>query len=178
MKPCRFPWLLLLALSTGCSRSPAGRSPSPERADADAESAVRAQFKELQAAYKARDAERIWGLIASQSQAEAETQAKVLRGAWEKADAGERARMEKDEGLSAGELARLTGKEYLRTTRFHHKQDEVAGSAVERVTVGDDRATVYYLEQDGDHEKMNFFREEGQWKAWITIRKVQAARKS
>jgi hypothetical protein len=169
-----FPCLLLLAVAAGCARGPANPAP-PAGQPADAEASVREKFQELQAAYKARDTERIWTLIAGKSQAEAEAQAKVLRTAYEKADAGKRTQMEKDEGLSGQELARLTGKTFLRTSRFHHKQNEVATSTIERVTAGPDTATVYYLEQDDDHEKMHFFLEDGQWKAWITIKKIKVA---
>ncbi len=167
------PCLLLLTLAAGCARGPA--SPTAEGKPGDAEAAVREKFQELQAAYKTHDAEGIWPLIAAKSQAEAQAQAKILRAAYEKADAATRAQMEKDEGLSAQELARLTGKTFLRTSRFHHKQTEVAESTIERVTAGSDTATVYYLETDGDHEKMHFLLEDGQWKAWIKIKPIKVA---
>jgi hypothetical protein len=37
------------------------------------------------------------------------------------------------------------------------------------VDIQGDNATVYYLEWDGDKEKAIFVRQQGEWKAWLTM---------
>jgi hypothetical protein len=158
--------------SGGCSKEPANPSSPPasdRSANAEnAEAAVREKFVELQKAIKAKDTQKLWGLLSSASRATAETKAKEIRSAYEKGTAEEKAKLEKESGLPGAELAKLTGTGILKTSRFVHKADEIAESTITRVTVEADTVTVYYDEPDGDHEKLHFKREDGQWKAWLT----------
>jgi hypothetical protein len=134
---------------------------------------VRERFAEVQAAIKAKDADKLWGLLSGKSRADAEKEAKAVRAAYEKADAEGKAKQEKELGLPGAELATLTGVGFLKTKTFRDKRDEVADGIVTRVTAQGDSATVYFDEPDGDHEKLVFLREDGQWKAWMTIPKFK-----
>jgi hypothetical protein len=157
---------LLLAVVVGCNKtadhSPAGGA-SPEEAQ------VREKYKDLQAALKAQDADKLWDLLSKKSQAEAEQSAKDVRAAYEQAGPEEKARQEKSLGLGGAELGKLAGPGFLKTKRFVRKYDEVPESPAERVTVERDNATVYFTEPDGDKEKIIFVREDGQWKAWLKM---------
>src|SRR5581483_9925198 len=62
---------LVMFLATGCSSSKGDKQPTAEQ-----EGAVHAKFTELQAAVKSHDADRIWKLLDSKSQADAERAAK------------------------------------------------------------------------------------------------------
>jgi hypothetical protein len=174
IKGSRLAWLVvLLGLAAGCAEKPADRTPPPSGPEEDTETAVRRQFVAVQASIKARDTDRLWGLLSSKSRAEAEKAAKAIRTAYEKAGAQEKAAQEKVLGLSGQELAKLAGVGFLKTQRFLRKYDEVSDGTIERVVASGDTATLYFVEPDGDHEKMIFLREEGQWKAWIGMPKAK-----
>ena len=64
-----------------------------------------------------------------------------------------------------------TGKEFLKTKRFHGKYDELPDSKIEKVTVQGDQATIAYVELDGDKEKLILVREQGEWKVSIPMPK-------
>lgn len=169
-KTSRFGWigLLSLALLGGCTRMPT----TATHPAADEEGAVRERFAALQAAVAKQDAETIWTMMASKSQAEAERSAQAVQTAYTKANVEEKAGQEKDLGLTGIEVAGLTGRGVLKTRRFHHKYHELPESKIEKVTVQGDNATVHYLEPDGDHEKLIFVRQEDQWKAWLALPKL------
>ena len=158
--------LLLVVFAAGCSSKPAG-PPA-----ADEEGAVRARFAELQSAVKDRDADKLWLLLDTRSQGDAERSAKAIQAAYAKAAPEEKAKQEEALGLPGTELARLTGKGFLKTKRFHGKYHEVPEGRIDRVTVEKDSATVYFLEPDGDKEKLILVRQEGQWRVWLTMPKV------
>jgi hypothetical protein len=160
---------MFVVAAPGCSRETGDRSPTTGALPADAEASVRKRFAELQAAVKAQDADKLWGMLASKSRASAEQLARGIRTAYEKAGPGERAEQEKALGLAGEELAKLTGVGFLKTRRFRRKYDEVADGTVTRVTVQGDSATVYFSEPDGDREKLVFLREDGRWQAWIVM---------
>jgi hypothetical protein len=133
---------------------------------------VRERFKDLQVAIKARDADRLWGMLSDKSRSEAEQVAREVRTAYEQAGPEERAKQEKAWGVSGAELSKLAGAGVLQTKRFLRRYEEVPESHVERVTAQGDSATVYFTEPDGDKEKMIFVREDGQWKAWLKVPKA------
>jgi hypothetical protein len=164
-----------MASVPGCSRGPADRSSAGGEPSGEAEAAVRQRFAEVQAAVKARDAGKLWGILSAKSRADAEKEAKAIRTAYEGADATEKARLEKELGLPGEELAKLAGAGFLKTRRFLRKYNEVAESTVERVTAQGDSATVYFTEPDGDREKMAFVREDDQWRAWVAMPKARKA---
>jgi hypothetical protein len=151
-----------VALVLGCSKA-------PDSPPADQEAAVREQFAELQSAFKNRDTEKLWTLLDSKSQAEAERAAKDIQAAYDKATAEEKAKQEDVLGLTATEMAGLTGKGFLQTKRFRKRYDELPDSKIDRVVVQGDSATVYYLEPDGDKEKAILVRQDGRWKVWLTM---------
>src|SRR5207249_9426012 len=80
---------------------------------------VREAFVALQTALKARDADQVWKLLDSESQADAERAAKTLHAAYTKADVKEKSEQQKALGLAGDELTGLTGVGLLKTKRFH-----------------------------------------------------------
>jgi hypothetical protein len=154
--------ILCVALALGCSKAP--DSPS-----ANEEAAVRAQFAALQAAIKDSDADKIWPLLDSRSQADAERVAKSVQASYAKATPAEKAEMENSIGMNGSELAVLSGKDYLKTKRFQRKYHDMPGSTIQKVVIQGDSSTVHYLESDGDKEKAIFVRQQGEWKVWLTM---------
>jgi hypothetical protein len=150
--------LLLLAFALV---GPLGTS----RLKAADEDKVRETFQAFQAALKAKDAAKIWKLLDADSQAAAERAAKQVQAAYKKANATEKAKMEKAMELSGEELAKLTGEGFLKTKNFQSKYHEVPGSKIEKIVVQDDKATVNYIEEDNDKEKLRLSRnKDGEWK--------------
>jgi hypothetical protein len=125
---------------------------------------VRTAFKDFQQAIKAGDPEKVWALLDKSSQQEAEKAAKTLRDGYDKADAKKKAEIEKAMGLSADEMAKLTGKLYTKSKRFLGKWHEVPGSKIKEVTIAGDKATILYIEEDGDKVQMAAVRQDGKWK--------------
>jgi hypothetical protein len=166
-KACRCGWagILCVALVLGCSKA-------PDSPPADEEAAVRAQFAGLQSALKNGDADKLWMLLDSRSQADAERAAQAIQANYAKAGPAEKTEQEKALGLTGPELAGLTGKGFLKTKRFQGKYQDLPGSTVERVAIQAESATVHYLESDGDKEKAIFVRQDGQWKAWLPMPKL------
>jgi hypothetical protein len=130
---------------------------------------VRERFTAIQAAIKARQTDKLWDLLSSKSRVDADKEAKGIRTACEQASPEEKASQQKDLGLAEKDLLNLTGKGFLGTKRFLRKYDDVAGGTVDRVTAQGDSATVYFTDTDNEKEKMVFLREEGQWKAWLSM---------
>jgi hypothetical protein len=161
--------LLIAVCAAGCN---AERKP-PAPAPADEGGAVRARFAEVQAALKAGDADKLWPLLNEKSHADAERTARKVRAAYAEANPEGKAKLEEAVGLRGAELAGLTGKGFLKSERFRGKYRDVPGSAVEKVALEGDNATVYYLEEDGDKEKMILVREGGAWKVWLTMPAVK-----
>jgi hypothetical protein len=160
-------WLMFMwmALVIGCTK-PSGGSAAGE------EGQVRETVAAVQAALTSRDADKLWGLLDSESRADAEQAAKAVQAAYAKADANDKPEHEKALGLTGTELAELTGKGFLKTKRFHGKYEELSESKIDKVTVTGDKATVAYTEPDGDKEKLSLVREEGQWKVSLAIPKI------
>jgi hypothetical protein len=154
--------ILFVALALGCSKA-------PDSPPLDEEATVRAQFAALQAAVKDGDADKLWSTFDNRSQADAERVAQTVQAIYAKAAPSEKIELEKSLGLSGGELAVLTGKDYLKTKRFQGKYHDVPGSTIEKVVIQGDSATVHYLESDGDKDKAIFVRQQGKWKAWLTM---------
>jgi hypothetical protein len=151
--------LISVALLAGCNNKPKGQTSS-----ADDEKAIEETFKAFQAALEARDADKKWALLDSDSRDDAERAAKAIRDSYAKASAEQKAEQEKSLGLPGAELAALTGAGFLKTKRFHGKYHEVPGSKIKNVTVEGDTAKVDYIEEDGDKETMKLVRQDGKWK--------------
>src|SRR5262249_17325022 len=129
--------------------------------------AVRDTVVAFQAALKACDADKIWALLDSDSQADAERAAKAVRDAYAKASAEQKATQEKALGLEVAELAELPRKGLLKTNRFLGEYDEVPDSTIDKVTVEGNKATAGYTEEDGDKKNLHLIRQEGKWKLSI-----------
>jgi len=140
-------------------------------AQGKAEDEVKDAFGKLQGAIKAKDNGKIWGLLDTDSQADAERTAKVVKGLYKKANDKEKGEHEKDLGLSAAEINKLDGQLLLKTKAFLAKYDEIPGSKITGVTIQGDSATLNYLEADGDKEKLTYTRQEGKWKAALAMPK-------
>jgi hypothetical protein len=153
--------ILLVACNAGCA-SKLETTPTEDEN-------VRQAFVALQAALKDRDPDKLWPLLDTDSQASAERAAKVLRTDYEKASPEDKAKLEKSQGLAADELVKLNGKDFLKTKRFHGKYHEIPDSKIDKITVQGETATVSYTEEDGDHEKLAFVRQAGQWKASVPM---------
>ena len=163
-KTCRFGRtdILCMALAFGCSKT-------PDSPPVDEEAAVRSQFAALQAAIKDGDTDKLWSLVDSRSQADAERVAEIVRASYAKATPAEQAEMENSLGVKGAELAAFTGRNYLKTKPFQHKYHDMPGSTIEKVVTQGDSSTVHYLESDGDMEKAIFVRQQGEWKVWLTM---------
>jgi hypothetical protein len=127
----------LLALPLLCVG--AGCTSTPPPAEGKDEKPVREAFTAFQEALKAHNGDKLWDLIDADSRAGAER---------------------------AGKALNLSGKDFLKSDHFcgQKPMDEVPEGKIEKVSVQGDKATVGYVEPDGDHEKLKMVREGGQWK--------------
>jgi hypothetical protein len=130
---------------------------------------IRQAFVSLQKAIKARDSERIWELIDSDSQSDAERAAKAVRTAYAKQS--DKSDFEKRYGLTAKELGGFNGKLFIKSNRFQGKYHEVPGSKLESIKIKGDTGRLIYIEEDGDKEKFALARQKGQWKFIIPMPK-------
>jgi hypothetical protein len=152
-------WLLAgLVFLIGCS------SPSSSTATTKDEEKVREAFTSLQKALKAKDGKTLWSLLDEDSQADAERAAKTVRDLFAKSDQAKRTELEKQLGLGASQLKDLTGQGYLGGGRFIGKWHEIPDSKIDKVVVQGDRATLHYIEEDEDKEKLTLVRKSGEWK--------------
>jgi hypothetical protein len=103
------------------------------------EQPVREAFTAFQEALKGHDGDKLWSLIDAESQAGAER---------------------------AGKALSQSAKDFLKSDQFCGQKpfNEVPEGKIEKVSVQGDKATVSYVEPDGDHEKLKMVREGGQWK--------------
>src|SRR5262249_50402162 len=152
----------MLGLAIGCS----SERQAPQSKNEDQ---VREAFAVFQTALKARDADKLWTLLYTESQGDADRAAQAGKVAYEKAGADDKAEQEKALGLAGAELSSLSGRGFLKTKRFHGKYDEVPESKVDKITVQGDSATVTYIEPDGDKEKITLVRQEGRWKITLPM---------
>jgi hypothetical protein len=133
------------------------------------ENDIRQAFAALQKAIKARDCDKIWELIDSDSQSDAQRAAKAVKAAYAKLD--DKGNFEKKYGLTAKELSGIDGKLFIKSNRFHGKYYEVPDSKLESIKVKGDTGRLNYLEEDGDKQKFALVREKGQWKFTIPMPK-------
>jgi hypothetical protein len=155
----------LFVFALGCSKT-------TDSAAGPAEGPVRESFAALQAALRARDGDKIWTLLDSESRGDAERAAKAVQAAYSKADPTEKSEQEKALGLPGAELAALTPAGFLNTKRFHGRYEELSESKIDKVLLQGDKATVAYTEPDGDKEKLSLIRQQGQWKVTLPMPKI------
>jgi hypothetical protein len=139
-------------------------------ARADDEQDVKSAFQAFQAALKVADHEKLWSLLDTKARAEADAYAKTVQATYGKSNDDEKAKLEKAFGLSADEMTKLTGKQYVTSKPFLKKYHEVPGSKIGKVTVEGDKAIVNYIEEDNDKEKMELVRQDGKWKLSIAVK--------
>jgi hypothetical protein len=132
---------------------------------------IKQAFGQLQGAIKAKAAAKIWALLDSDTQADAEKIAKKVKGVYKKANEKDKAEHETNLGLTADEFAKLDGPLLLKTKRFLGKYDEIPDSKITSIAVQGDSATVNYLESDGDKEKLTYTRQDGKWKVAMPMPK-------
>jgi hypothetical protein len=140
-------------------------------AQGQAEDAVKEQFGNLQAALKGKDAPKIWDLLDTATQADAERTAKIVKAAYKRANDKGKAKQQETLGLPADELIKLDGPSLLKTKPFLAKYDEIPTSKIIAVTVQGESAVLNYFEADGDKEKLNYSRQGGKWKVALPMPK-------
>lgn len=129
-------WLVpvVLTLTAGCQQPPDTRPDGLGVQDA---------FAAFQKALKDRDADRIWDLLSTQSQADVERAAKKIN---------------------------VPAREFLKKDEFYRKPlDEVPEAKFTGVTATGDRASVSYTEADGDKLQLGFVKEGGKWKVSLPL---------
>ena len=131
---------------------------------------IRGAFGQLQKAVKARDADKIWGLVDADTQADANRAAKTVAAAYAKTK--DKTDFEKKYGLSAKELADMSGKLFIKSNRFHGKYYEVPDSKVTGVTVKGDTAKLMFVEEDGDKITFPLVKQKGEWKFVLKMPKA------
>ncbi|HEY7331159.1 MAG TPA: hypothetical protein VH592_26220 [Gemmataceae bacterium] len=156
-----------MSVVLGCATKP------NEQPSASEEGAVREKFAELQSVIKENNNEKLWAMLDTRSQADAEKAAKDIQTAYKQAGAEEKTKQEEALGLKGMEIAELNGKSFLKTKRFQKKYDEVPEGKIENVVVQGESATIHFLEPDGDKEKAILVRQDGQWKVWLTMPKAK-----
>jgi hypothetical protein len=162
----RLGWITFscVVFAVGCSKT-------TDLAPVSQEGPVRETFAALQTALRARDADKLWKLLDSESQADAERAAQAVQAAYAKADAKEKSEQDNALGLPSAELAALTAVGFLKTKRFHGKYEELSQGKIDKVALQRDGATVAYTEPDGDKEKLSLVRQDGQWKVSLPMPK-------
>jgi hypothetical protein len=162
-------YLVVVALAglaaAGCSKTADAPVPGGE------EAAVRAAVAALQEAIKTKDAARLWDLLDSKAQTEADQAAAAVQAKVKQADAAGKAELEAKYGVPAAELEALTGQGFLKTAPFAKKYSELPESTIDKVGVVGKQATVNYTEPDGDKEKFTLMLRDGKWKAVLAMPK-------
>ena len=156
--------LPFLALS-GCSKESAAPTSNPEED-------IKAAWASFQEAVKAKDPEKIWGLLDADTQAGAENAAKSLREKYAKATPAEQAELQKKYVLSGEEIATIKGVSYLKSKEFAHPYREVPDSKMTKIDMKGDKAKLHYVEPDNDKEDLDLVRKDGKWKFVLPMTKV------
>lgn len=141
-----------------------------------AEEEIKLAFAALQTAIKAKDADKIWDLLAKDRQDDADAEAKAVKEAFGKLDAGAKTDFAKKLELSEKELADINGRLYVKSAAFYKGEtDEMPGSKLDKVVVSGESATVHYTEDGGkgEKEKRSVVHEKGQWRFALPIPKAK-----
>jgi len=152
---------ILITFFVGCS----GSSLKPSGDDAD----IRELFTSFQDAMKAKDGKKVWNLLDADSQADAERAGEAIRAEFNKDLPEEKAALAKKLGLSVQAAGAMSGLDFINSTRFMGKYDEIPESKLDKITVTGDKATIEYIEDDGDHQKIQLNRQNGQWKLSLVM---------
>jgi hypothetical protein len=172
--------VLVAALAVGCSRTPSGTQLEQD------EGQVREKFVALQGALKAllakpdgADTRALWDLLHTDSQLDADRVAKSVSERYAKADDGTKATMAEKLGMAGDKIATLSGPNYFRSKAFlSGRISEIPGSKLDKITFERDKAWVHYVEDDGDHEKLELAREDRVWKIILPIPRLEGSYQS
>jgi hypothetical protein len=163
-------WIVCAACLFGCtSSSPVNKS---EEGTKKGDAEIRQAFSALQAAIKVKDADKIWELLARESQADADREAKAALETYGKLPEKERGDYEKKMKLASKDLLQLSGKLYLQSKPFHGKHHEIPDSKVEAIQVTGDIGSLKFVEEDGDKITVDMVKEKGAWKFSLPIPKA------
>jgi hypothetical protein len=135
------------------------------------ETAIKEVFTAFQKALKDRDGDKLWDLLDKDSRADADREATTIQTEYSKADDKEKKKLEEALKVSSTELSALTGKVFLKSSRFFGKYHEVPESKIDKVTIQGEKATLNYIEPDDDKEKFTLVREDGKWKLVVPMPK-------
>jgi hypothetical protein len=174
MAVCRgWCWLLigLLFLPAGCTQPKKKKSAEAVKAE------VAESFNRLQAAIdelRKDDTDKLWALLAEKSQDDAAKKAKAFRTDFAKRDKEEQAEIAQQLGATAEEIRdKLSGFGYLRMMqpKLYERYLMVVAAEVDHVTLDGDVATVYYRpdREVRDTKSVEFVREDGRWRAVLSI---------
>ncbi len=163
--------IVCAAFLAGCNPStPASKTADPPK---KSEEEIKQAFSSLQSAIKAKDADKIWGLLAADSRADSEREGKAVKEAFSKLADKEKSDFEKKIGLSAKEIADMTGKLYVKSASFFTGEvDELPDSKIDRIVLTGETGMLHYTEEKGDKEKLPVVREEGQWRFAVPVPKA------
>jgi hypothetical protein len=154
----------------GCN--PAANKNNPGDAAKKAEDEIKQAWTGLQAAIKAKDADKIWEFLDKNTQSAAEREAKAASQAFGKLADKDKADYEKRVGLTAKELADMTGKLYAKSAVFYGKNHEIPDSKIDKITVTGETGMLYSIEDDGDKVNFPLALEKSQWKFKLETPKV------
>jgi hypothetical protein len=161
------PGLLLLVLLAGCPSTPSESA----KKNADPEAAIRQVFADFQGGLKAHDGAKLWDVLAEDSRQDADRKAKEIKSDFAKADEQQQAELAKKFALTAGDLRNIDGKGYLKTQQFFGLYHEVPDSNLKSVSVSGEKASLKFIEEDGDEVTMKLQQEQGHWKLIVEMPK-------
>lgn len=173
----RFALWVSFAGLIGCGTGP----PTPptdkgsEEARKKTEEEITTVVTNLQAAVKAKDADKIWDLLDTQSQKVLEAEALRIKQHYAKLAAEDKSAYETKLGLSRQELAEMTGKLYVKLIPFYDKVfNKIPDSKFEKIEqTAPLTAIVHCTSRDGSAAKLDVFREAVRgWKIIVPIPKV------
>jgi hypothetical protein len=162
--------ILFAACLIGCT--PPSQKEKPGDDAKKPEDQVKQAFASLQAAIKAKDADKIWDLLDKDSQSDAEREAKAASKAHSQLADKDKVDYEKRLDLTGKELAGMNGKLCVKSDVFYGKHHEVPDSKIDKVSVDGETGTLYYIEDDGDKGNFPLVREKGQWRFSLVIPKA------
>jgi len=152
---------LLLPAMIGCSQNKSNIAP---KTATEGERAVDQAFARLQADIaalqekKQRADDPIWDLLAPESQADAEREAKAVKTAYARLAEKDKANLEKKLALSAKELADMTGKQYVKSQPFLDKYQKLPQSKLGKITITGEKATLEFVQPDKTTVTVNLTR--------------------
>jgi hypothetical protein len=164
--------VLLMAMAIGCTRAPTGAQREKD------EAVVRERFTALQDAFKAVQAKpddantrKLFDLLHTDSQQNADRAAKSVSDQYVRADDAAKAKISAALGVSGADFQRLSGIDYLRSKVFLNTYQAVADSKLDKITFERDKAWAHYQETGSarDSGKVEFALQDQQWKIILPI---------